>query len=107
MTGTTTLRATARVVALAAALGCIGGLTHATEAKPTTPTPAVAVDINSATADELSTIPGIGQALASRIVEMRDKEGPFRKVEDRLKVKGIGEKSFEKLRPYVRVGKAG
>jgi len=106
MTGTTTLRATARVVALAAALGFVGGLAHASQVKPAA-APTVVVDINSASADELATIPGIGQALASRIVEMRDKEGPFRKIEDLLKVKGIGEKSFEKLRPYVRIGKAG
>jgi competence protein ComEA len=107
MIGTTPLRATARIVALAAVLGCMVGLAQASEAKPSAATPTVSVDINSASADELASIPGIGQALASRIVEMRDKEGPFRKVEDLLKVKGIGEKSLEKLRPYVKIGKAG
>jgi len=106
MTGTTTLRATVAVVALAAALAGAGSLASAAQAKPNAP-PAVAIDINTASAEELANIPGIGQALASRIVELRDKEGPFRRVEDLLKVKGIGEKSFEKLRPYVKVGKAG
>ena len=50
-------------------------------------------------------IPGIGEVTAQRIVEFREKHGPFGRVEDLLKVKGIGEKSFEKLRPYVKVAK--
>ncbi len=69
--------------------------------------PAVSVDLNTASAEELQSVPGIGQSLAARIIELRDKEGPFRRVEDLLKVKGIGEKSFEKIRPYVKIGKAG
>jgi len=106
MTGTTSLRTTATIVVLAAALLGAGSFVQAAQAKPAA-APAVAVDINTASAEELASVPGIGQSLAGRIVELRDKEGPFRRVEDLLKVKGIGEKSFEKLRPYVKVGKAG
>jgi competence protein ComEA len=65
--------------------------------------PARQVDLNKASAEELATIPGIGVALAQRIVEFREKEGAFRRVEDLMKVKGIGEKSFQKMQPHVKV----
>ena len=65
--------------------------------------PARPVDLNQASAEELTTIPGVGAALAQRIIEFREKEGPFRRVEDLMKVKGIGEKSFQKMRNHVKV----
>lgn len=64
------------------------------------------IDINKASAVELTAIPGVGNSIAQRIVEFREKEGPFRRVEDLLKIRGIGEKSFQKLRPHVKVDKA-
>ena len=64
---------------------------------------ATVVDLNRAGAEELTAVPGIGATMALRIVEWRDEHGPFRRVEDLMKVKGIGEKSFQKMRPYVRV----
>ena len=63
------------------------------------------LDLNRATAQELIELPGIGEAMAKRILDFREQNGPFKRVEDLMKIKGIGEKSFEKLRPYVRVGK--
>jgi competence protein ComEA len=66
--------------------------------------PARPVDLNRAGAEELVTLPGIGKALAQRIIEFREKNGPFRRVEDLMKVKGIGEKSFQKIRPHVTIG---
>jgi len=63
------------------------------------------VDINSASEAELAALPGIGAAMAKRIVEFRKEHGPFERVEDLMKVKGIGEKSFQKLRPAVTVGR--
>jgi competence protein ComEA len=65
--------------------------------------PAQPIDINAASEQELVAIPGIGEATARLIVEWRKEHGPFRRVEDLMKVKGIGEKSFEKLRPFVKV----
>lgn len=53
------------------------------------------VNINTASIEELITLEGIGDAYAQRIIEFRDKNGPFQKPEDLLKVKGIGEKIFE------------
>ena len=64
---------------------------------------ATVVDLNHAGAEELTAVPGIGETMARRIVEWRDEHGPFRRVEDLMKIKGIGEKSFQKMRPYVRV----
>ncbi len=64
------------------------------------------VDVNTASEDELVAVPGIGKSIARRIVEFRDKNGPYQRVEDLMKVQGIGEKNFQKLRPYLTVGKA-
>jgi competence ComEA-like helix-hairpin-helix protein len=68
------------------------------------PPPGDRVNINTATVDELVTLPGIGKAYAQRIVEYRDKNGPFKKVEDLLNVRGIGEKTFERIRDRITVG---
>ena len=59
------------------------------------------IDINTAKVADLVKLPGVGEALAKRIVEFRQEHGPFKRVEDLMKVKGIGEKSFEKLRPSI------
>jgi comEA protein len=61
------------------------------------------IDLNKASENQLTEIPGIGPALAKRIVDFRDQNGDFRRVEDLLKVRGIGEKSFQKIRPHVTV----
>ncbi|MFN7971536.1 MAG: helix-hairpin-helix domain-containing protein [Acidobacteriota bacterium] len=59
------------------------------------------VNLNTAVVADLVLLPKVGDAVAQRIVEYRDKNGAFKKVEDLLNVKGIGEKSFESLRPYL------
>jgi competence protein ComEA len=64
------------------------------------------IDINKASAEQLTRIPGIGKVMAERIILFREEHGPFRRVEDLLKIKGIGEKSLQKLRPYVKVDKS-
>ena len=66
-------------------------------------TPAAPIDLNQASAQQLTRLPGIGESLAKRIVDFREQNGPFKRVEDLMKVKGIGEKSFQKLRPHVKV----
>lgn len=66
---------------------------------------AVRIDINSADEQALQRVPGIGEALAKRIVDFRKQHGPFERVEDLMKVRGIGERSFEKMRPFITVGK--
>ena len=69
-------------------------------------TSATPVDLNRASETELTEVPGIGPSLAKRIVDFRDENGAFKRVEDLLKVRGIGEKSFQKIRPHVTVGKS-
>ena len=61
------------------------------------------VNLNTASASQLEGLPGIGAKMAQRIVEYRQKNGPFKKVEDLMNVKGIGEKSFLKLKPQLTV----
>jgi comEA protein len=66
--------------------------------------PAHSVDLNSATAEQLQQVPGIGPGTAKAIVNFRQKSGPFQKVEDLLAIKGISKARFEKMRPYLTIG---
>ena len=63
------------------------------------------LNLNTATAKELQVLPGIGPKIAERIVKYREKNGPFSSVDDLTKVKGIGQKKLEKIRPFLKVGK--
>lgn len=65
------------------------------------------VDVNSASAAELSVLPGIGPSLAGRIVELRDLRGGFERFEELDDVRGIGAKRLAGVRPFVRVGPGG
>ena len=62
------------------------------------------LDLNRATADQLEALPGIGPVLAQRIVLDRQQSGPFRLPEDLLRVRGIGPRLLERLRPWIAVG---
>ena len=60
-------------------------------------------NINTATAQELTSLPGIGQAKAEAIVKYREANGPFKSIDDITKVSGIGPKMLEKLREEITV----
>jgi competence protein ComEA len=65
--------------------------------------PQVVVNLNTATLVELQGLPGIGAKTAERILQYREKHGPFKKIEELMNVQGIGEKSFLKLRSQLTV----
>jgi len=60
------------------------------------------VNINTATPEQLKMLPGIGEARAKAVVEMRKKRGGFKTVEELTDVKGIGDAALERLRPFIR-----
>ncbi len=62
------------------------------------------VNVNTAGLQELMTLPGIDEAYARRLIEYREKNGPFRRIEDLLNVRGIGDRTLERIRNRVTVG---
>jgi len=70
------------------------------------PVPADKLNINTARAEELATLPGVGEKLAARIVAYREKAGAFKAAEELMNVQGIGEKNFAKLERHITVGGA-
>ncbi len=66
--------------------------------------PGEKLDLNTASAQELQKLPGIGEKLSQAIVAWRDEHGPFRSVEELLQVPGIGQKRLEAIRDLVTVG---
>ena len=65
--------------------------------------PAAPVNVNTATVEQLQTLPGVGPVMAREIVRYREKNGPFRRVEELLIIRGISKKKLARMRPYVRV----
>ena len=90
------------IVAVAAAATAAEQKSSSAPAKSASAT-AAPINLNTATQAQLETLPGVGAAMAQRILEYRQKNGNFKKVEDLMNVKGIGEKAFLKLKPMVTV----
>ncbi len=64
---------------------------------------AVAVNINTASKEELMSLPGVGAVMAERILSYRSKVGAFKSCEELRKVKGIGKRKFEQLQPLITI----
>jgi len=64
------------------------------------------ININTASLAELQKLPRVGEKVAQRIIDFRKKNGRFRRIEDIMKVKGIGEKMFKRIKDLITVGEA-
>ncbi len=99
------------IVAVASLLAAMPSTPVAAQTKAgartaTKPAASTTVNLNTASAVDLEGLPGIGAKTAARIVEYRQKNGPFKKVEELMNVRGVGEKNFLKLKPQITVGAA-
>lgn len=101
------IRNSIAALALGALLAGAFGAPSASAAPDARPAAAAAaVNVNTATAEELTALPGIGEKRAQAILEIRKEKGGFKSVDELTEVKGIGPANLEKLRPYLRVGSA-
>ena len=81
-------------------------LSTATYPATTKKPPLRPVNINTASAEELQLVPGIGPVTAEKILQMRKSYGAFKSVDDLAAIRGIGKKRLDKMRKYLTVGKA-
>ena len=79
------------------------GLRAATPSRTETADPSGVININSASAEQIAYLPRVGLKLAQKVVDYRKANGPFKKIEDLMEVKGVGEKFFVRLRPHLTV----
>ncbi len=86
------------------AVPTLGAQSSSPGQEPRAAKPMATVNLNTATAAELETLPGIGPKVALRIVDYRKAKGPFKKIEELMNVQGIGEKAFLRIRPQLTVG---
>jgi competence protein ComEA len=84
-------------------LSLSGLASHPAVAEGEPPASQKLVNINQATSAELTRLPRVGAKLADRILAHRKEHGPFRRIEDLMEVKGVGEKFFSTLKPYLTV----
>jgi competence protein ComEA len=90
-------------LALAAAIAVLG----LASAYAQSPVPKAKVNINTASVSELETLPRVGPKVAQRIIDFRTKNGGFKKIEEIMKVQGIGEKVYEDIKDLITVGGEG
>jgi competence protein ComEA len=104
-------RSVLSLVVVSCLLGALPSATVAGQTKPPAraavkPASTAVINLNTATASDLEGLPGIGAKTAARILEYRQKNGPFKKVEELMNVRGVGEKNFLKLKPQLSIAAA-
>jgi competence protein ComEA len=99
------------IAVLSCLLGALPAGAAAGQTKPAAraaakPPSTAVVNLNTASASDFEGLPGIGAKTAALIVEYRQKNGPFKKVEELMNVRGVGEKNFLKLKPQISIAPA-
>jgi competence protein ComEA len=95
-----------RFVAAGLAIAMAALLTAGPALAAAKPAPTAKVNLNTATVEQLTTLPGVGPQLAARIIEYREKSGRFNSPQELMNVRGIGEKNFQKIEAWLTVGEA-
>ena len=96
-------RTTHRLRTWALALASVAFLAASAQAAETGPTQLGVVNVNTASAQELQLLPGIGEARAREVVALRKRRGGFKSIDELKEVKGIGDAGLERMRPFVRL----
>jgi competence protein ComEA len=96
-----TLRALVGCVGIICAIAVTPQVSYAQQEQAPVAAAKTTLNLNTATLEQLATLPGIGPKTAQLILEYRTKNGSFKKIEELMNIKGIGEKSFLKLKPLV------
>ena len=101
------LRNALTIVAAASLLATLPSAFASAQGKPagaaSKPAPAITVNINTASAEELQRISGIGPSMAEKIIAYRQENHGFQSVDDLMQVSGIGPKKFEKMAPFIKL----
>jgi competence protein ComEA len=102
--GEKTMRKSHLIVLSVILIATISSVAMAADAQPVAASPVTGiVNLNTADAAQLAMLPRVGAKAAQRILDYRKEHGSFKKTSDLMQVKGFGEKSFERLAPYVTV----
>jgi competence ComEA-like helix-hairpin-helix protein len=91
------------VLAITVTLLCVTALDAQRATKPPVSIPTAVVNLNSASAAQIADLPGIGVKTAELIVQYRVKNGPFKKIEEIMNIRGVGEKSFLRIKDRLTV----
>jgi competence protein ComEA len=98
-----TLKKLVSLLVVVSFLTVFSGALYSSTQKQAADSKSVKVNINTAGVDQLVKLPRIGEKIAKRIIEFREKNGKFKKIQDLMKVKGIGEKTFKKFEKMLTV----